>query len=87
MNHLLFLKSWERTVIWVHSELSTKSAIPDFKPKRSHNYYQGSRFTRQEIKQVLEQKNVIYSEPEDFPTAVAEYLAQQKIIGWFQGGG
>lgn len=66
--------------------LSTKNVILDLKPVRTDNNYKGSKFTNEEIQEVLEKKNVKFFKPENLANYVAKTLNQQKIIGWFQDG-
>jgi len=66
--------------------LSTKLSIPNLKFSRLDNYYVGSEFTNEEIRSVLKNYNVKFSQPENLEKYVAKKLGDQKIIGWFQGG-
>lgn len=49
-----------------------------------HAYY-GPSFLPQEIEQVLQQAQVTFTRPQEITTAVAQLLAEGKIVGWFQG--
>ena len=49
--------------------------------------YLGIQYSNKEIAEYLDSEKIVYTklEDEDFYPKVAEYLEQQKIIGWFQG--
>ncbi len=66
--------------------LSTKKAIPNIKTVRSNDYYIGSKFTNEQIQEILEKKNVKFFKPENLSNYVAKTLKKQKIVGWFQDG-
>jgi len=51
----------------------------------THAYY-GPSFLPHEIEQVLQQAKVGYTRPPSITAAVAQLLAEGKIVGWFQGG-
>lgn len=54
-------------------------------PKRMHNFYAGSRFSPEEVKEVVDASGLPFSKPEDIYALVAERLEQGRIVGWFQG--
>jgi carbamoyltransferase len=66
--------------------LSTKNKIPELKSVRSNNYYIGSKFTNEQIREVLQKKNINFFKPKNLFDYVAKCIKQQKIIGWFQDG-
>lgn len=66
--------------------LSTKSYIPNLQSSRLDNYYIGSEFTNEEIRKVLENYKIKFSQPENLEKIIAKQLQNKKIIGWFQGG-
>lgn len=49
--------------------------------------YLGPSFSNEEIKGILDRKHIPYHEigEEELPIVVAQQLAQEKIVGWFQG--
>jgi len=49
--------------------------------------YLGPLFNREKIKAFLDDKGISYSElkDEDIPEKIADLIADQKVIGWFQG--
>lgn len=47
--------------------------------------YQGVEFTNQEIEAVLKAKGVPYRRSPDIAAETARYIADGKIVGWFQG--
>ncbi len=56
------------------------------KPVISHfSAYTGRHFQTQEVELILQQNNIAYSKPTDITDTAAQYIADGKIIGWFQG--
>lgn len=55
------------------------------KPKAPNDAFLGNEFTDAEIKNVLNICQVRYTETDDPAEAAAEMIAQNKVIGWFQG--
>ncbi|HEX5140694.1 MAG TPA: carbamoyltransferase C-terminal domain-containing protein, partial [Dehalococcoidia bacterium] len=47
--------------------------------------YLGPSYAESEVRRVLEGARLAYERPEDIGDAVAELLAQDRIVGWFQG--
>jgi carbamoyltransferase len=49
--------------------------------------YLGPHFSREEIRQFLQAQNVPFTElaDEDIPETIADLVAAEKVIGWFQG--
>jgi carbamoyltransferase len=49
--------------------------------------YLGPHFSREEIRQYLQAQNVPFTElaDEDIPERIADLIAAEKVIGWFQG--
>lgn len=49
--------------------------------------YLGPEFARDEIRAFLESQNIPYTElsEQDLPAKIADLIAQEKVIGWFQG--
>jgi len=52
--------------------------------KMLHNYY-GPQFTDQEIYEILRQYKLIYSYEKNIFECAAKFIADGKIVGWFQG--
>lgn len=55
-------------------------------PKKMHNFYKGSTFTKNEIEKELLNSNVKYECPKNLYKDVSNYLEKGKIVAWFQGG-
>jgi carbamoyltransferase len=53
--------------------------------KKMDNLYYGPEYDDEEIKNVLDRLNVIYSFCDDIEKEVAQFLSQSKVVGWFQG--
>jgi len=56
-----------------------------FKVKKHHNFYLGASFTNKQIEKIINNKKIKYKTPEDIYKSVAKFLAEGKIVGWFQG--
>lgn len=56
----------------------------DVRHPLDHAYY-GPGFTADEIEKDLKNSKVRYRRVDDAPAAGAEFLAQEKLVGWFQG--
>jgi carbamoyltransferase len=54
-------------------------------PEKMHNFYMGSRFSDDEVDQVVASSGMGFTKPENLYDLVAERIAAGKIIGWFQG--
>jgi carbamoyltransferase len=65
--------------------LAYKNYKKDLKPIKNHNFYLGSSFTDQQIESELIKHRVSYYKSNNVFVETAEYLADKKIIGWFQG--
>ena len=61
------------------------SLEPDLHPAARPDMYLGPEFDRDEIRRVLEDRKLDYSFVSDVPGVAAEYLADNKIVAWFQG--
>ena len=66
--------------------LAYSSKKKNFLPKKMHDFYKGSFFSKQEIEKQLLKSEVEYKCPKNFYNEVSNYLKQGKIVGWFQGG-
>ena len=66
--------------------LSHKKLSGELKPKKIHDYYLGSEFSNDEIKNILDANGVKYSFFDDISKKTALALNNKKIVGWFQGG-
>jgi carbamoyltransferase len=56
------------------------------KPKdRMNGAYLGPEFSSAEIQAFLDSKGIVYRKSERLAEDVAEVLAQEKVVGWFQG--
>lgn len=62
---------------------SVDSGVKDFE-KQTHTFY-GNEFSDEEIKEVLERCNLNFTKEENLTTSAATQLAENKVIGWFQG--
>ena len=54
---------------------------------RMHGAYLGPEFTPEEIESFLDSRNAVYTrlDPTELPFRVAGILADEKVVGWFQG--
>jgi carbamoyltransferase len=52
---------------------------------RMESAYLGPAFDDDQIREVLDHAKLTYTRPTDLADAVADHLAQGKIVGWFQG--
>lgn len=66
--------------LYVYNELSGKPHI--FKLE---DVYWGPSYSNEEIESVLKERNLLYRKVEDIATICAQLLADNKIVGWFQG--
>ncbi len=60
-------------------------ANPEAKRNTMENAYLGNEYTDEQIKSVLINNSVKYTDPKDLFLLVAKLLADQKIIAWFNG--
>lgn len=65
--------------------LAQRAAEPDYRPKRSHDYYLHGEYNADEIEQALQEANLQYIRPDDLFRETAKHLAAGKVVGWFQG--
>lgn len=65
--------------------LAQQAHQKELKPKKMHNFYLGSRFNENEIKEQVETSQLDFSKPKDLYSLVAERLKEGKIVSWFQG--
>lgn len=65
--------------------VATLEAGIALKPKKNHNYYLGSVFTEEDIKNAVENSNAKYEKPENLYKATSRLLTEGKIISWYQG--
>jgi carbamoyltransferase len=65
--------------------LAYSSKKKNFLPKKMHDFYKGSVFSKQEIEKQLLKSKVEYKCPKNFYNEVSNYLKQGKIVSWFQG--
>jgi carbamoyltransferase len=54
-------------------------------PRPLKHIFWGPSYSNQEIRAILEERNLSYGFEEDVASVAAEYLAQNRIVGWFQG--
>jgi carbamoyltransferase len=52
---------------------------------RMESAYLGPAYDDEQIRAALDHARLTYARPSDFTAAVAEHLAQGKVVGWFQG--
>lgn len=60
-------------------------AHPDEKPEKLQHMYFGPQFGASEIETLLQERKLEYEKPEDVSITAAGYLAENKIIAWYQG--
>ncbi len=65
--------------------VATLEAGIELKPKKNHNYYLGSVFTVEDIRNAVENSNVKFEKPENLYKATSKLLTDGKIISWYQG--
>ncbi|WP_319468915.1 carbamoyltransferase C-terminal domain-containing protein [uncultured Pseudodesulfovibrio sp.] len=65
--------------------LAYYEANPKAPNERQQDMYLGPEFTDKEIEDILNERKLTYTKYADAIPKVAEYLADNKIIGWFQG--
>jgi carbamoyltransferase len=56
-----------------------------FPDKQSFTAYTGRSYTTEEIEKILNHNNISYKVLNDHISTAAQYIAEGKIIGWFQG--
>ncbi len=66
--------------------LAYKKKNSKLSPKRDFNFYLGSRFSKSYVKKVLDKNKVKYTEPKNLYKSTAKFIADGKIVAWFQGG-
>lgn len=60
-------------------------SLPEHRHERLRNIYFGPEFTNDEIKQILEERGLDYEYVDNPSRVAAKLLADNNIIGWFQG--
>jgi carbamoyltransferase len=60
-------------------------AHPEAEMERLEHLYHGPEFSNAEIQAALEARHIPYTRPADLPGTVARLLADNRILGWFQG--
>ena len=68
-------------------QLLNNERVADDKDDVQSGTYLGPEYTREEIRAYLKSNGYPYRELQDgdLPTTVADLIAQEKVIGWFQG--
>jgi carbamoyltransferase len=66
----------------LHTYYSTR---PDQPAERLRAPYFGPEFTDDEIQELLDERKVAYDRPADLIAEIAGHLADNRIVGWFQG--
>ena len=56
------------------------------KIKKRHNFYLGSKSTKNEILKILKDNDLSYQQPKNIFKTTSNYLRDGKIVGWYQGG-
>ena len=56
------------------------------KIKKRHNFYLGSKSTKNEILKFLKDNDLSYLQPKNIFKTTSNYLRDGKIVGWYQGG-
>ncbi|WP_339908103.1 carbamoyltransferase [Symmachiella dynata] len=75
------------TALFIWHQLLEKPRTPST-PDQQHGSFLGPQFSDAEIQQTLSQHNAVYEvcdSDEQLCEEVAELIAQQNVIGWFQG--
>jgi len=65
--------------------LAHKAQSPSLRPKKMHNFFLGSGFSRKDIKSDFINRDLSPEQPRNLFQHTAHRLAEGKIIGWFQG--
>ncbi|HEX7076602.1 MAG TPA: carbamoyltransferase C-terminal domain-containing protein [Hyphomicrobiaceae bacterium] len=60
-------------------------AHPEAEMERLEHLYHGPEFSNEEIRAALEARHIPYTRPADLPGTAARLLAENRILGWFQG--
>ena len=60
-------------------------AYPEQQSEKLHHMYFGPEFSAIEIENLLKERKLEYEKPANVSEAAAKYLAENKIIAWFQG--
>ncbi len=70
------------SALWLYNHLLKKPRIPAV-----YNAYTGSKFTNEEIEQILQQENIAYTRYPDkeLLEVVTDALINGSVVGWFQG--
>tara|TARA_Y100000591_G_scaffold19757_1_gene14634 strand:+ start:8736 stop:10442 length:1707 start_codon:yes stop_codon:yes gene_type:complete len=66
--------------------LAYQSRGEELNLKKNYNFYLGSKFTNNEIKNTIKESNLNFEENSDIFKTTAKYILDGKIIAWFQGG-
>ena len=66
--------------------LAQRAKNPNYRPRKSHDYYLHGKFTDAEIEQALMKAKIQYTRPANLYGEVANKLADGKVVGWYQGG-
>jgi carbamoyltransferase len=61
------------------------AAHPDQRSERLRAVYFGPQFTDDEIQELLDERKIAYERPADLIGEIAAHLADNRIVGWFQG--
>jgi len=61
------------------------SVHPDVTPQKFNDVYSGPEFSSSQIQTILEDRGIAYSVADNPSLIAAKFLAQGKIIAWFQG--
>lgn len=65
--------------------LAYQKRVPTLRPRRTHHSFLGSRFTDAEIEAALQRSGLPYGRSEAIEEIAAEWLAEGKVLAWFQG--
>ena len=60
-------------------------ANPQQRPKKLEHMYHGPEYDAAEIKSLLDERKLDYEKPANVSETAAQYLAENKIVAWFQG--
>ena len=58
---------------------------PGLRRPKTRSMYLGPSYSTAEIEKILKERQIAYTKPADLPGAIADYLVQNRVVGFFQG--
>lgn len=58
---------------------------PGLRRPKARSMYLGPSYDTAEIEKILKERQIAYTKPADLPATIADYLVQNRVIGFFQG--